>query len=127
MRKIVFTFALLMAACTMAMAQAEITFKESTHDFGTVKQENGDVKTRFTFTNTGDEPLVIDGVRASCGCTTPSWTKEPVMPGKTGFIDAKYVSSTRPGPFNKSLMVTSNTSPAMTTLTIKGNVTPKGN
>jgi hypothetical protein len=64
-------------------------------------------------------------VRASCGCTTPGWTKEPVLPGKSGVITAQYNTLNRPGAFNKNLTVVANTEPAMTMLYIKGNVLAK--
>jgi hypothetical protein len=102
-----------------------ITFEKTTHDFGTVKEEAGSISHDFKFTNTGKAPVIISNVKASCGCTTPDWTKEPVMPGQTGFIKAMYNTANRPGAFNKSLTVTSNTEPSSNTLFISGNVTPK--
>ncbi|HLF33765.1 MAG TPA: DUF1573 domain-containing protein [Cyclobacteriaceae bacterium] len=104
---------------------AILTFESTTHDFGTVEEANGPVSHTFKFTNTGSSPLVIQGVQASCGCTTPDWTRDPVMPGKTGIIKAEYNPRNRPGMFNKSLTVTANTNPATTRLFIKGNVNPR--
>src|SRR5687768_2955826 len=85
-----------------------IQFEKTTHDFGSVN-ESGPITYEFKFTNTGSEPLVINNVKASCGCTTPGWTKEPVMPGKTGVVTAQYNTVNRPGGFNKSLTVIANT------------------
>lgn len=102
-----------------------ITFEASTHDFGAIQEENGNVAHEFKFTNTGNAPLVIQAVKPSCGCTTPDWSKEPVLPGKTGFIRAEFNPKNRPGAFNKSLTVTTNANPAITRLYIKGNVAPK--
>ena len=62
----------------------------------------------FVFTNNGNQPLVLTAVKASCGCTTPSWTKEPVLPGQSGHIKASYNSKNRPGRFHKSITITSN-------------------
>ncbi|MCK4700035.1 MAG: DUF1573 domain-containing protein, partial [Bacteroidales bacterium] len=66
--------------------QAAISFDKLTHDFGTFKEEDGNVTCKFSFTNTGSIPLVINRVIASCGCTSPAWSKEPVMPGRKGFV-----------------------------------------
>lgn len=107
------------------IAQPKIDFKETTHDYGNIKEDDGLAKTSFEFTNSGDKPLVINNVRASCGCTTPKWTKEPVLPGKTGAIEVAYNPKHRPGPFSKSVNVYSNTKPSVKVLKIKGTVKPK--
>ncbi|MDR2466899.1 MAG: DUF1573 domain-containing protein [Prevotellaceae bacterium] len=101
----------------------EIKFDATTHDFGNISEEMGKAVHSFQFTNTGNKPLVITNVKASCGCTTPKWTKEPVRPGETGEVVAEYRTS--PGSFNKNLTVTTNGSPASVVLYIKGNVSPK--
>ncbi|MCG8306093.1 MAG: DUF1573 domain-containing protein [Cytophagales bacterium] len=102
--------------------KAKFDFEEETFDFGSIKEENGSVSHKFVFSNVGDTPLIIQGVRASCGCTTPAWTKEPVPPGEQGFITAKYNPKNRPGSFRKSLTVTSNADPASKVIYIKGMV-----
>jgi hypothetical protein len=102
-----------------------ISFDKDTHDFGSIKEEDGKVKYDFQFTNTGGKPLIINQVRASCGCTSPDWTKEPVLPGKKGFVSATYDPLNRPGPFNKSLTVVSNATNSDIVLYIKGEVTAK--
>jgi len=107
-----------------AEGTAILEFEKTSHDFGTVN-EGGPITHEFKFTNKGKVPLTISNVRASCGCTTPSWTNEPVAPGKTGSITAQYNTQNRPGPFNKTLTVTANTEPAMSVLTITGTVLPK--
>ncbi len=66
-------------------AQAEITFEKLEHDYGKVVQ-GGDGVTQFKYTNTGKVPLVLSKVRSSCGCTVPSWSKEPLMPGQSASI-----------------------------------------
>jgi len=105
-------------------AQGELKFKTDNHDFGTV-EEGVQASYKFEFTNVGKEPVVISNVQASCGCTTPSWTKEPVLPGKTGEITASYNSSGRPGAFNKTVTVTSNAVNPSQVLTLKGVVNAK--
>ena len=99
-------------------------FEKTTHDFGDIPEGNP-VTYEFKFTNTGKVPLVIAEVKASCGCTTPKWTNEPVLPGKTGKITAQYNTLNRPGSFNKNLTIMANTEPAVTVLYIKGNVLAK--
>jgi len=103
----------------------KITFTEETFDFGTINEEKGSVTKEFSFTNTGGAPVIVQGVKASCGCTTPDWTKDPVLPGKKGVVKATYNPQNRPGPFNKSITVTSNAENNTVVLTIKGTVTPK--
>lgn len=84
-----------------------IKFKEETHDFGNLK-EGDPAEFEFTFTNTGKKPLILTDVHPGCGCTTPTWSKDPVMPGKTGVIKAAYGTKGRVGAFNKNITVTSN-------------------
>ncbi len=102
----------------------KITFTESTHDYGTL-QKGGNGDCEFTFVNEGNEPLILSNVRASCGCTTPHWTKEPIMPGKSGSIKVHY-NTNNVGGFTKSITVTSNAvdNPRVV-LKVKGNVTNK--
>ncbi|SNR33933.1 DUF1573 domain-containing protein [Hymenobacter mucosus] len=114
--------ALLMAA--VAQAQGVIQFEKELHDFGNVPE--GTMATHeFRFKNTGNQPIIIANVQASCGCTTPDWTKTPVLPGKTGIVKAVYSSAGRPGIFNKTVTVTSNAATPSEVLTIKGNVLNK--
>ncbi|MDR3246055.1 MAG: DUF1573 domain-containing protein, partial [Prevotellaceae bacterium] len=100
----------------------ELKFDELVHDFGIIKEEEGNVTHAFKFTNTGDKPLIITKVQPSCGCTTSGWTKEPVKPGEAGEVLATYRTSA--GHFNKSLTVTANGLPNVV-LHIKGNVSKK--
>lgn len=107
-----------------ARAQGVMTFEKDLHDFGNVPE--GTMATyEFKFKNTGNQPIVIANVQASCGCTTPDWTKTPVLPGKSGIIKAMYSSAGRPGVFNKTVTVTSNASSPSSVLTIKGTVVDK--
>jgi hypothetical protein len=104
-------------------SQPKIQFDETTHDFGEIKEVDGKVNGKFIFTNVGDSVLELISVKPSCGCTAANYTKEPVMPNGKGFIDATYDPSGRPGPFMKSVVVTTNESANnVTVLFIKGNV-----
>jgi hypothetical protein len=105
--------------------QANISFDFESHDFGKIDEAKGPVTVNFEFTNTGSQPLLVKQVHASCGCTSPNWSKEPVLPGKKGFVSATYNPKNRPGVFTKTVTVTSNASTPNKVLTIKGNVEPK--
>ena len=102
-----------------------ITFEKTTHDFGKINEADGRVTTTFTLKNEGMTPLVLSNVRASCGCTTPRWTHEPIEPGEKGEIIVTYNPSGRPGRFQKTITVTSNATEPTTKLYIKGEVIPK--
>ncbi len=106
-----------------SFGQGNLKFENETYDFGDIKEDGGYVETIFGFINDGDQPIKITGVRASCGCTTPGWTKEEVMPGDSGFVKARYNPRNRPGKFRKSLRVSSNGGQKM--LYITGLVMPK--
>jgi hypothetical protein len=105
---------------TTDMSQmAVIEFKEEVIDFGTIK--SGEVVTKvFEFTNTGKSPLVISDAQASCGCTVPEWPRSPIAPGESGKIIAKFDSSGKSGQQEKTITITSNTSPNSTKLRISG-------
>lgn len=115
---------LLIAVASMGQTPV-ITFDKTTHDFGKINEADGRVTTTFTFKNEGTTPLVLSNVRASCGCTTPKWTKEPIEPGQTGEIMVTYNPNGRPGRFQKTITVTSNSSQPTLKLYIKGEVIPK--
>jgi len=102
-----------------------MTFESETHDYGKIEEEAGKQKCKFVFTNTGAEPIIIKQVKASCGCTTPDWSRQPVPPGGKGFVSAEYNPYNRPGKFNKSITVTSNAENATVSLRITGEVIPK--
>jgi hypothetical protein len=101
-----------------------ISFDVTEYDFKTIYEANGMVSYEFEYTNTGKVPLILQNVHASCGCTTPEWTKEPIVPGQQGRIRVNYEPKNRPGPFTKTITVTSNAEPSVITLTIKGSVIP---
>ncbi len=124
--KIIFFFILFLIDNQDLTAQSTFEFEHQMHDFGQI-MEGQVVSHDFVYTNTGDQPLVISNVRASCGCTTPYWTKEPVLPGKSGRITASYNSKGRPGNFNKTITITANTTPPTFTLQIKGTAMNESN
>ncbi|MDR1102927.1 MAG: DUF1573 domain-containing protein [Tannerella sp.] len=101
------------------------TLPESTHDFGLVEEEAGFASHVFEVKNTGDAPLLITHVQSSCGCTQPQWTKEPVPPGKSGYVEIAFDPVNRPGPFQKNVTIFTNDKRPRLRLTIKGDVVPK--
>ena len=113
-------------ACSVAVGQQveQLAFEERDHDFGVIQEEDGPVMYEFKFTNNGTEPVSITNVKASCGCTTPAWTREPVAPGASGFVQAKYNPRNRPGKFNKSLTISLSQGPQQRVY-IRGEVTPR--
>ena len=100
-----------------------ITFEKSVNDYGTLFV-GGDGNSEFEFTNTGKEPLILSSVRSSCGCTVPSWPREPILPGKKGVITVKY-DTKRMGPINKSVTVMSNAKNPTEVLRLSGNIIKK--
>jgi len=122
---IILLFAVFVSGVALAQQKPRIDFRKTEHNFGTIREEMGAVTTQFEFTNTGKSPVIIQRVSASCGCTTPSYTREPVLPGKKGLISAKYSTVARPGTFNKTITVYTNVPDTVYVLTIKGNVVPK--
>lgn len=102
---------------------AEIKFEKTSHDFGTFPEADPIVKCTFVFTNTGNAPLVIHQAIASCGCTVPAYTKEPVKPGEQGKIEITYNGKGKyPGRFKKSITVRTNAKKEMVRLYIEGNM-----
>ncbi len=101
-----------------------ISFPKMDHDFGSIN-EGEVVEHVFTFTNTGEAPLIIQNAQGSCGCTVPDFTKKPIPVGETGEIRVKFDSKGRKNIQNKSVTVTANTWPKQTFLRLKSNVIPK--
>ena len=122
MKKIFSIVCMLMMSMVM-MAQAQIKFDKTAYDFGKFSEEDPIVKCTFTFTNTGDKPLVINQAVASCGCTVPTYTKTPVQPGEQGTINVTYNGTGKfPGHFRKTITIRSNAKTEMVRLTIEGNM-----
>lgn len=103
-------------------ANPKIQFETKSHDFGTF-EEGVQATYTFKFKNTGNAPLILNGVKPSCGCTTPKWTKEPIAPGEEGTIVVTYNSKGRIGNFSKTITVTHNGEGGTVYLTIRGVVT----
>jgi hypothetical protein len=105
--------------------QGKAVFKEVAHDFGQIQEEAGSAEFTFEFKNEGSGPIAITYVKASCGCTTPSWSKEPIARGGSGFIKVLYNPQGRPGSFSKSITVRTDGEPQAMVLRIKGVVIPR--
>lgn len=116
------------SATVFAQDNQNIEFVERVHDFGQIPEEGGKVITTFEFTNTSKQAITLDNVQASCGCTTPQWSKEPIAPKKKGFINVTYNPAGRPGNFSKSITVkyhNASDEAKVIVLNIKGEVIPK--
>ena len=108
---------------TPAVDGSGMVFENETIDYGTIPH-NADGKREFVFTNNGNKPLIITNAQGSCGCTVPSFPKEPIAPGAKAVIGVKYATD-RVGAFTKTVTLTSNAAQGESkTLTIKGNVLP---
>jgi hypothetical protein len=124
MKKLSFVAVLLLFTGIMFAQKAVITFEKKTHDFGQINESDGKATYEFVFKNTGNGPLVVSRVQASCGCTTPTWTRQPIERGKSGSITVSYNPAGRPGVFTKTITVSSNATEEQVTLLIKGDVIP---
>ena len=106
-----------------------VRFDEEIHDFGTIR-DGEKVTHRFSFTNTGDKPLILSNVRGSCGCTVPEWDGDPIPPGETGSLTVEYDSRNKGSADGKVdtkfVTVTANTTPSTHRLTIRANVVKEG-
>lgn len=108
-------------AKTKAENYAEITFDTLRYDFGKFSKDEPLVRCSFPFTNTGTAPLIIHQAFASCGCTVPTYTKEPIKPGEKGVIDVTYDGTGKfPGHFQKTITIRSNAVNEVVRLTIEG-------
>lgn len=122
MKQIIFIFMALLLATGSVSAQAVISAENTSYDFGEIKEADGKVSHTFEITNTGDQPLVITRVIASCGCTTPEWTKEPIAAGAKGNVTITFDPANRPGPFAKTISIYSNGKTGSFILTVRGKV-----
>ena len=126
MKKFLIMTMLLMCGMMTSFAQkpAEIKFDKLTHDFGTFSEKNPVVTYTFTYTNVGEQALIINQAIASCGCTVPEYTKEPIKPGEKGEIKVTYNGTGKfTGHFKKSITVRTNGAVEMTRLYIEGEMT----
>jgi len=127
---VAFVFGTFMVYCAWAQeASTEvtgpaITFEETSHEFGDIYQ--GDVVEHvFAFENTGTEPLIITNVQTTCGCTAPSWPRDPIAPGQTNEIKVRFNSAGKMGRQNKVITVISNATASSNQIKIVTNVLPK--
>lgn len=109
-----------------SLRSTSVMIIDSAYDFGT-KTDGEIVEFSYRFKNSGDYPLVVTNVSASCGCTIPEKPEEPVQPGETGYIKVKFNSTGRQGEVHKTVTVQSNANPEFPQLVLKGHVTPKTN
>jgi len=126
MKQIIAILAFVVIGAVAAKAQATngavMSFDKdlTTVDYGTI-EKGGDPIRKFKFTNTGNEPLIIKTAKGSCGCTVPTYPKEPIMPGESNVIEVRY-DTQRVGMFTKTVTLTTNETADTHTLTIKGEV-----
>ena len=128
MKKVIYLLGIMLLFAGVAKAQdtkvqngPQIEFEKLVHDYGDVPY-NGNGECEFRFTNTGNEPLLVQKPKSSCGCTIPSWPKEPILPGESEVIKVTYRTN-RVGNINKTVTVTSNAVDNPTVvLRIKGRV-----
>ena len=106
-------------------AQESLRFEPSEWNFGTILETDGRVSHTFTGENVGDTPLVILDVVTTCGCTAPTFSKQPILPGGKTSITVTYDPANRPGAFDKELWVYSSEGKRVATLRVRGNVTPR--
>lgn len=128
MKKYLLFAALFLSFGVFAQNGAKIEFKDkdNTIDYGTVNKEEDNGLRAFVFTNTGDAPLIIKDAKSTCGCTVPSFPKEPIAPGQTGKIEVKY--NMNPGPIRKTITIETNAinyEEGRVALKIKGDVVVK--
>lgn len=121
-RKAILTAAAAIAAASGAWAAPVLRWINPTHDFGAFREDMGNVTCVFRAVNTGDEPVVITDARANCGCTRPTYSKEPVAPGDTLSVSVAYNPTGRPGRFHKQVKVTTNAAGGPSVLNLKGTV-----
>ncbi|MDD3738115.1 MAG: DUF1573 domain-containing protein [Lentimicrobiaceae bacterium] len=112
-------------SATDTSKQAVIKFENTTHNYGNIITGSDGIA-EFRYKNTGNSPLIITNVVATCGCTVPQWDRAPVMPGGTGTLVIKY-DTQRLGTINKSATVNSNAKNSAVVLLLKGNVVKPSN
>lgn len=130
MKKIAFILFALVLSTGLIIAQdakkaPKVEFKKNNHDFGKISESVGTASIDFTFKNVGSAPLLIQRVQTTCGCTSPEYTNEPVLPGKEGKIKITYSTTNRVGTFNKDITVFTNVPDTIYRLSIKGEVLRK--
>ena len=110
MKKVILlTLIFLISSFTFAQKQGPvISWEKTSHNFGKIKKEDGIITCRFTFVNIGDEPLLLEKVKSTCGCTTSNYTKDQVLPKAKGFVEIAFDSSNQSGEFLKTITIITN-------------------
>jgi hypothetical protein len=121
MKKNIFLALVFLMVVSTVFAQ-KIEFTKTTHDFGTLYDQGGSVKYKFVFKNTGNAPLIIYKVESSCGCTTPEWTRTPILPKKEGTLMVEFEPYDNLGSVSKTITINSNAENLSVKLYIKANV-----
>lgn len=126
MKKFLICLSLLFTVSGLIAQQnnAKINFKTPKYSYGAIKEDDGIAYHEFEFSNTGQDPLIIQRVSSSCGCTAPEWPKEPIAPGKSGKVKIGFNPRNMSGPFSKTISVYSNATPNVVVLQITGEVIP---
>ncbi len=122
-----FLFLIILISSTNGIAQnriGNIAFEKLVHNYGIIKEADGKAVYKFAFTNKGKMPAIITNVVASCGCTSPDWTKAPIPPNQKGYVNVAYDPYLRPGNFKKDITVTF-ADKTVAVLQIMGDVIPK--
>ncbi len=127
MKRLTGVFGVLIFAVSLSAQNGgpQIKFNETSYDYGKFREESGPQTHAFEFVNTGTTDLLVSRVVASCGCTTPDWTKEPVKPGEKGYVKVTYDPANRPNKFKKTATVYTNANPPVSVLVIEGDVIPR--
>lgn len=124
MKKTLLIIVLALCSVSYVSAQAKIKFTKLTENVGTFSESNPVQKAEFAFVNDGDKPLIINQAIASCGCTVPSYPKEPIAPGQQGKIVVTYNGKNKfPGHFKKTITIRTNGVPELTRLYLEGVMT----
>lgn len=124
-KRLIFLLAVLAVGLSASAAGPQAVFETTAHDFGTIKATGGPVSCEYKFTNTGTEPLIIISVtNGGCGCTTPSFPKEPIAPGKSGVIKITFNPLGRKGEFNRQVKVRTNAASKRESLRFNGVIVP---
>ena len=128
MKKLILFTLMFIASATVTLAQkpVEIKFDKQTHNFGTLNPDSAFATCVFSFTNVGEQPLVVNQAFASCGCTVPTYTREPIQPGEKGEIKVTYNGrGASASHFRKTVTVRTNGATEMTRLYIEGDIDEK--
>lgn len=118
---LIYTLSLLSGSLSAQLAEP-VHFEATTHDFGAIEEKAGVVEHIFNFVNKSNRAITIIQVQASCGCTVPAWSKDPIPPGGKGFVQARFDPKGRPGFFSKTLSVTTDWNATPIVLSIRGRV-----